>query len=208
MDIATANTGKAPWGGRTQFKPEQKLPMIDRSIHPNTRVLLDAWRRMQANPNGHALEGPDVRDHASLVERIFMVERREDLSWLVRTSGPALNALVGRNLVNANYLDLWTGPDRAMMAAFMESIRFDGAPGVVRGRGETLNGERVELEISLMPLTADPGRSPRQRMLGLYQTLGAETALLGKPVFRHRISMLVPPDTRRTGPQLRLVANT
>jgi hypothetical protein len=31
--------------------------------------------------------------------------------------------------------------------------------------------------------------------------------LLGQPVFRHRISMLVPPDTRRLGPQLRLVAN-
>ncbi|MFN4226038.1 MAG: PAS domain-containing protein [Hyphomonas sp.] len=182
--------------------------MIDRSIHPNTRILLDAWRRMQANPDTHALEGPDVRDHTSLVERIFVVEHREDHSWLVRTSGPALNALVGRNLVNRNWLDLWTGPDRAMMAAFLEAIRFDGAPGVVRGRGETLNGERVELEVSLMPLGAEAGRSPRLRMLGLYQTLGSETALAGKPVFRHRISMLVPPDTRRLRPSLRLVANT
>lgn len=181
--------------------------MTDRSIHPNTRVLLDAWRRMQANPNTHMLEGPDVRDHAALVDRIFVVEQREDRSWLVRTSGPALNALVGRNLVNRNWLDLWTGPDRTMMSAFLDAIRFDGAPGVVRGRGETLNGERVELEISLMPLSSDAGRSPRLRMLGLYQTLGDEAALAGRPVFRHRISMLVPPDTRRARPQLRLVAN-
>ncbi|MEQ9506992.1 MAG: PAS domain-containing protein [Hyphomonas sp.] len=181
--------------------------MTDRSIHPNTRILLDAWRRMQADPNAHALTGPDVSDHESLIDRIFVIEQREDSSWLVRTSGLTLNALVGRNLVNRNYLDLWTGPDRAMMAAFLESIRFDGAPGVVRGRGETLNGERVELEISLMPLSAESGRSPRLRMLGLYQTLGDEQALAGKPVFRHRISMLVPPDTRRCGTQLRLVAN-
>lgn len=181
--------------------------MIDRSIHPNTRVLLDAWRRMQANPQTHALEGPDVRDHTTLVDRIFVVEHREDLSWLVRTSGPALNALVGRNLVNRNWLDLWTGPDRAMMTAFLEAIRFDGAPGVVRGRGETLNGECAELEITLMPLSPEAGRSPRQRMLGLYQTIGGEPALAGKPIFRHRISMLVPPDTRKLGVQLRLVAS-
>lgn len=181
--------------------------MIDRSIHPNTRILLDAWRRMQADPQSHGLTGPDVSDHENLIDRIFVVEQRDDQSWLVRTSGAMLNALVGRNLVNNNYLDLWTGPDRAMMAAFLEAIRFDGAPGVVRGRGETLTGERVELEITLMPLTAEAGRSPRLRMLGLYQTLGGEAMLSGQPVFRHRISMLVPPDTRRLGPQLRLVGN-
>lgn len=181
--------------------------MIDRSIHPNTRTLLDAWRRMQADPQAHGLTGPDVGDHAGLVDRIFVIELREDQSWLVRTSGLTLNALVGRNLVNHNYLDLWTGPDRAMMTAFLESIRFDGAPGVVRGRGETLSGERVELEITLMPLSLETGRSPRQRMLGLYQTLGPEPAAGLRQVFRHRIAMLVPPDTRRTGPQLRLVAN-
>ena len=181
--------------------------MIDRSIHPNTRILLDAWRRMQADPHAHGMSGPDVSDHAGLVDRIFMIELREDHSWLVRTSGETLNTLVGRNLVNRNYLDLWTGPDRAMMAEFLEAIRFDGAPGVVRGRGETLNGERVELEISLMPLSLETGRSPRQRMLGLYQTLEHEPAAATKQVFRHRISMLVPPDTRRIGAQLKLVAN-
>ena len=181
--------------------------MIDRSIHPNTRILLDAWRRMQADPQSHGLTGPDAMDHENLLDRIFVVEQREDQSWLVRTSGTTLNALIGRNLVNKNYLDLWTGPDRAMMAAFLEAIRFDGAPGVVRGRGETLTGERVELEITLMPLSIESGRSPRLRMLGLYQTLGGEPMLLGQPVFRHRIWMLVPPDTRKLGPQLRLVAN-
>lgn len=181
--------------------------MIDRSIHPNTRILLDAWRRMQADPQTHGKSGPDISDHAGLVDRIFVIELREDHSWLVRTSGGILNTLVGRNLVNRNYLDLWTGPDRAMMAAFLEAIRFDGAPGVVRGRGETVNGERVELEISLMPLSLESGRSPRQRMLGLYQTLGSDDALPTRQVFRHRIAMLVPPDTRRIGAQLRLVAN-
>lgn len=206
MDIAIVSSGRVSHGPGNRH-PEYSRFMIDRSIHPNTRVLLDAWRRMQADPKAHALAGPDARDHESLIDRIFVVEQRDDQSWLVRTSGAVLNVLVGRNLVNHNYLDLWTGPDRAMMAAFMEAIRFDGAPGVVRGRGETLNGECVELEITLMPLSVESGRSPRPRMLGLYQTLASEPMLTSKPVFRHRISMLVPPDTRRSGPQLRLVAN-
>ena len=47
--------------------------MIDRSIHPNTRTLLDAWRRMQADPKSHALSGPDASDHASLIDRIFVI---------------------------------------------------------------------------------------------------------------------------------------
>lgn len=180
--------------------------MTDRSIHPNTRILLDAWRRMQADPKAHAARGPDVRDHAALIDRIFILEQRDDHAWLVRMAGSTLNALVGRDLVNHNYLDLWSGPDRAMMAAFLEAIRFDGAPGVVRGRGETLKGDCVDLEISLMPMNGESARSPRIRMLGLYQTLGGEAMLARRPVFRHRISMLVPPDTRRLGPQLRLVA--
>jgi len=181
--------------------------MASRSIHPSTRALLEAWRRMRADPQSHGLTGPGAAECTGLIDRIFVVEQREDLSWLVRTSGATLNALVGRNLVNHNYLDLWTGPDRAMMAAFLEAIRFDGAPGVIRGRGETLNGERVELEISLMPLSAETDRSRRQRMLGLYQTLGDEDLPASKPVFRHRLSMLVPPDTRRSGARLRLIIN-
>jgi hypothetical protein len=179
--------------------------MIDKSVHPNTRTLIEAWRRIQSDPRAAALGGPDARDHAGLIDRIFVIERREDHAWLVRTCGAAVILLVGRDLVNQNYLDLWSGPDRSMMAALLEAIRFDGAPGVVRGRGETLSGERVELEISLMPLSPEAARSERTRMLGLYQTLG-EAPMPSGAVFRHRLSMLVPPDTRRIGPQLRLVA--
>ena len=93
------------------------------------------------------------------------------------------------------------------MAHFMEAVRFDGAPGIIRGRGETLTGQRVEVEITLMPLVR-PGSGAHNdtpRLLGLYQTLGGEPMLKGRPIWRHRISMLVPPDTRSEGPQLRLV---
>lgn len=177
------------------------------TIHPNTRVLLDAWRRMQSNPDMPFLDGPSAADHQSVIERIFVLELMDDRTWLIRTSGQAVDALVGRHLANQNFSHLWTGPDRTMVNAFLESVRLDGGPGVIRARGETLTGERVELEVSLMPLSAGSFKSPRARMLGLYQTLGSEAALNGQPVFRHRICMLAPPDTRAVGPKLKLVAS-
>lgn len=181
--------------------------MVEHSIHPNTRVLLEAWRRMQTEPDGHTAGGPCVTEHEDLIERIFVLELMDDRSWLVRTAGEAVTALVGRRLANQNFLDLWSGPDRIMVGACLDAIRIDGGPGVIRGRGETLQGARADLEVTLMPLSAGAGSTARTRMLGLYQTVSSEGALNGQPVFRHRVSMIAPPDTRRVGPKLRLVAS-
>lgn len=181
--------------------------MIEKSIHPNTRVLLDAWRRMQSEPDAHVFDGPRAAEHEALIDRLIVLELMDDRAWLIRSSGEAVNALVGRSLANQNFTNLWTGPDRVMVSAFLDAVRIDGGPGVIRGRGETLSGQRVELEVTVMPLNAGTSKSPRTRMLGLYQALGSEAALGGQPVFRHRVSMLVPPDTRQAGPKLKLVAS-
>jgi hypothetical protein len=181
--------------------------MLDPSIHPNTRVLLDAWRRMQADPKGHDAASPRVAGNEEMIERIFVLELMQDRTWLVRSAGSRLSGLIGRRLVNHDFLDLWSGPDRIMTGAFLEAVRLDGGPGVVRGIGETLHGQRAEIEITLMPLDAGAAHAPRSRMLGLYQPLGNEAALAGQPLFRHRVAMLVPPTTRRAGAKLRLVAS-
>ena len=181
--------------------------MNDRSIHPNTRVLLDAWRRMNAQTAQSDDESPRVNDHPGLIDRLFVLENRRDHAWLFRTAGGSLTGLLGRPLVDHDFLNLWTGPDRPMMSAFLDAVQLDGAPGVVRGRGETLTGQRVELELTLMPLAKKSERADGARLLGLYQTLGGEPLLKGRPVWRHRISMLVPPHSRATEPQLKLVAS-
>jgi hypothetical protein len=181
--------------------------MNDRSIHPNTRILIDAWRRMSASPAANAVDDPRVAEHPDLITQLFVVQHDREAGWLFRTAGQGLSDLLGRDLTHHDFLELWTGPDRFMMAHFMEAIRYDGAPGVIRGRGETLAGQRVEVEITLMPLVRPGAHTDTPRLLGLYQTLGGEPMLGGRPVWRHRISMLVPPDTRTEGRQLRLVAN-
>lgn len=181
--------------------------MIERSIHPNTRVILEAWQRMTANPTGHAKSGPQTVDHPDLMGRLFVIQATEDGDWTFRTAGDSLSALLGKDLGGQSFSDLWSGPDKLMVRGFLDAVRLDGAPGVIRGRGETLTGQRVELEVSVSPLTGVGRATARPRLLGLYQTLGGEQFLKGRPVFRHRVSAILPPDTRQEGPQLKLVAN-
>jgi hypothetical protein len=181
--------------------------MNDRSIHPNTKVLLDAWRRMNAKAADGDAESPRVNDHPGLIDRLFVLENKRDGAWHFRTAGDSLTALLGRPLVDHDFLNLWTGPDKHMMSAFLESVELDGAPGVARCRGETLTGQRVEIELTVMPLAKQSESPDSNRLLGLYQTLGGEPLLKGRPVWRHRVSMLVPPDTRAVEPQLKLVAS-
>ena len=78
---------------------------------------------------------------------------------------------------------------------------------MIRGSGETLTGQRVEVEITLMPLAQSSVDGNVTRFLGLYQTLGGLPMLKGRPIWRHRLAMLVPPDTRRSEPALKLVAS-
>ena len=181
--------------------------MHDRSIHPNTRIMLEAWKRMSVDPTLKEDRTPRANEHPDLISNIFMVQATEDGAWIFRTAGDGISELLGRTLPNHDFLNLWTGPDRSMVSGFLDAVRADGAPGVIRGRGETLTGQRVEIEITLMPLARSHGHGSSTRFLGLYQTLGGVPMLKGRPIWRHRVSMLVPPDTRPAEPALKLVAN-
>lgn len=181
--------------------------MVERSLHPNSRILLDAWRRMTADAGAHPASDLRTAHHPDLMARIFVIQMTEANGWIFRNAGESLSALLGKPLADQCFLDLWTGPDRAMVDGFLSAVRLDGAPGIIRGRGETLTGQRVELELSLAPLSGFGSKTPPARLLGLYQTLGGERMLKGRPVWRHRVSAILPPDTRMEGPQLKLVAN-
>ncbi|CUS56645.1 PAS domain-containing protein [Hyphomonas sp. KY3] len=181
--------------------------MHDRSIHPNTRIMLEAWKRMSVNPASEEDRTPRANDHPDLITNIFMIQSTQDGAWIFRTAGDGVSQLLGRTLPNHDFLALWTGPDRSMVSGLLDAVRLDSAPGVIRGSGETLTGQRVEVEITLMPLAQSSVDGNVTRFLGLYQTLGGLPMLKGRPIWRHRLAMLVPPDTRRSEPALKLVAS-
>ena len=179
--------------------------MMEKSIHPNSRVIIDAWRRMRAHPSHNFAGGPKIREHPEIVSNIFVIQSMQDGAWPFRTTGERLERLLGRELRDHDFRDLWTGPDKEMVTALLHAIRVDGSPGFIRARGESLNAQRVDVELTLLPLVLSSRHGVQPRFLGLYQPLGGESLLKGRPVWRHRLSMIAPPDSREIKPSIRLV---
>ena len=104
--------------------------MHDRSIHPNTRIMLEAWKRMSVDPASEEDRTPRANDHPDLITNIFMIQSTQDGAWIFRTAGDGVSQLLGRTLPNHDFLALWTGPDRSMVSGLLDAVRLDSAPGV------------------------------------------------------------------------------
>jgi hypothetical protein len=180
--------------------------MLDRTLHPNSQTLLSAWQRMSVAASDIPA-GPSTRDHPDLIDRLFVIQQDTAGEWIFRTAGSQLQSSLGRELADHDFLNMWTGYDRPMIDAVLRSISQEGLPGVVRARGESLTGERVDVEMTLAPLAPSPHLDGTARMLGLYQSLGGETFLRGRPVWRHRVTAIFPPDSGEKEPRLKLVAS-
>lgn len=180
--------------------------MNRKSLHPNTMTLLSAWERISTSPRPLDQREKSTQ-HADIIQSLFVIERKEDGIWTFRSAGDQMSSLLGRELEEHNYLNLWTGHDRQMLTSFMMAVIESRQPGIVRARGETLTGQRIDIEMTLAPLTSVHRYTRRVRLLGLYQPLGGADMLKGRPVWRHRLTALLPPEIQSEGPQLKLVAN-
>ncbi|MEE9380782.1 MAG: PAS domain-containing protein [Hyphomonadaceae bacterium] len=178
--------------------------MFDKKTHPNTQTMLDAWRRMATSPSEMAT-GPQANQYPELLTRLFVLQRTQAGHWDFRSCGEDLPGLLGRDLAEYSFTNLWTKADKAMIAATLDAI-FDGdAPGLLRARGETITGKQVLLEIPLAPISTPKGRTAR--ILGLYQTLGGEPMLGGRAIRKHTLTALFPPNIRTEDTHIRLVAS-
>lgn len=177
---------------------------MDRATHPNTRAILNAWKRL-SSPGKTSGSDPKIEDFPNLLGSLFVLKMAEDGVWLFANVGKDLQSHLGRELLDHDFQSIWRGRDLALVSAHLDAVRFGSAPGIIRARGETLAGQRVELEIALAPLRTKSGNS--DRILGLYQMLGGEGLLAGRPIWRHGISAIYPPESNRDEPRLRLVAS-
>jgi len=180
--------------------------MITHTKHPNTKTILSAWQRMTSASQSEE-KGPRTSDHPDLIDRLFVLESSDDGAWLFRNAGKRISSLLGRELAEQNFLDFWKGHDREMLEGFLFSVQETHLPGILEARGETLTGQRVDIEMTLAPLASPRGSEPHQRLLGLYQTLSADDILHGRPVWRHRLTAIYPPDIRPEPAAIHLVAS-
>lgn len=175
--------------------------MSSTKMHPNTKAMLQAWQRMTSSTEDID-GGPSAQDYPGLLARLFVIDASDRNHALFRIAGDDLPVLLGRKLIGTDFLDLWTGSDRALVQAIIGSLLTDDRPGLIRGFGEASTGARMDIEVTLAPL----GRTGTScgRLLGLYQSLGGDAQRLNRPVFIHGLkSVYLSEGVKRT--RLRLV---
>lgn len=172
------------------------------NIHPNTRIVLDAWRRLSDGVGTQ--DGPATDDDASLVGSLFVVNHAGDRDFPFTRAGISLERLFGRHLIDHNFLSIWNESDRHLIAAGLAVAAQDNGATLIHARGETLAGKRIDLEFSLAPLLREGNASPR--FLGLCQAITPEEALHGRPVSRLQALAVYPPAPDRAA-AIRLVSS-
>lgn len=161
--------------------------------HPNTQVMLDAWRRL--TEGGAANDGPTTDEHPGLVASLFVLNHVGERDFAFRRAGVTLDRLFGRALVDHNFLSIWQEGDRKLVAAGLAVALRDRGPILIHARGETLAGKRMDLEFALAPLRIPENATPR--FLGLCQAMIPEETLSGRPIGRLQAIAIFPPAPPR-----------
>ncbi|MFC7291694.1 PAS domain-containing protein [Hirschia litorea] len=177
--------------------------MIELKAHPNTRAIIEAWKRLSWG-DSQLVDGPMAQDYPDVVSRLFIVQRTDVEDYSLRMVGAGIQELFGRELVEHNFLSLWTTSDRLIIKTAMETALSCGSPSLIQATAQTLDGRNIDIEVSFSPL--DSGNKQRPRLLCLYQTLSDESALKGRPICRHFITGMFPPKPKSTAPILRVVS--
>jgi hypothetical protein len=173
----------------------------DHTFHPDTRLLLAYGRTLAGLPGaGRPPKAPHVLD------RLAIVERCGDGRFPLRSFGAELVALFGRDWKEQDLADLFLAPDWRLTAALFGAAAEAGEPGVARVKGETACGLTVGLEIVVLPLRIDTPIG--ERFLCLFQPLGGETFLEGRPLVRLRTISLHPPLAKAPSRMQVVVRNT
>ncbi|HVY84867.1 MAG TPA: PAS domain-containing protein [Caulobacterales bacterium] len=171
----------------------------EETFHPDTRALLAYGRALAGAGAAPKKGGAD-----QVLERLFVIERTVDGRWPVRTFGQELIAIFGRDLKEHDFARFWLEPDLKLMTALVDASSAAGEPAIARITAETANGRHLGAEILITPLRVEP--SFGDRFLCLFQSLGGEAFLEGRPITRLKLGSLHPPEAKeRKGMRLVVV---
>lgn len=179
--------------------------MLDKKAHPNTRVMIEAWKRMDTTPVNLMMSHTATGEPTSLIHNIFVLREAGHDDWTFRTAGESLHRYFGKSVSSENFIDLWMGADRGLVSSAILAALSERSPAILRARGETLTGHQLGVEIALAPLESKPGHV--RRILGHYQPLGGEGLIGERPIWRHIITEVRAPQRQPRRPHLRLVSS-
>ena len=163
--------------------------MGEETFHPDTRALLAYGRALAGSGASPKKGGAD-----QVLERLFVIERAKDGRLPIRTFGQELVQVFGRDLREHDFARFFLAPDLALVNAVMDASEAAGEPAIARVMAETICGKQLGAEILLTPLKVDHALG--NRFLGLFQTLGGENFLNGRPIQFLRLGSLHPPAAK------------
>ncbi|WP_181707585.1 PAS domain-containing protein [Chthonobacter rhizosphaerae] len=171
--------------------------------HAATRTLYDYWSRLRGRrtaPARHEIEPGDIRH---ILGDTFILEAHDRSAYTFRLAGTRLCAAYCRELKGRNLLDMWAGKDREAIACMLAAIVEDGAAAVIGIEAQNERGQKMPVEVMLLPLRHDGPR--HTRILGCFAPLDQPYWIGLHPVVRQSILSLrlIWPDERpaflRTG---------
>lgn len=121
--------------------------------HAASRELYDYWQAQRDGrpaPDRADIEPGDIR---TVLSDAFIIALDGGAGYPVRLAGTRVCALFGREIKGEAFVDLWTPSSRAVMRGLF-SILADESTGTVAGvTAENRDGESVDLEMLLLPLS-------------------------------------------------------
>lgn len=171
--------------------------MGEETFHPDTRALLAYGRALAGAGASPKKGGAD-----QVLERLMVIERTRDGRWPVRTFGADLIKSFGRDLKEHDFARFFLEPDLKLLTALIDSSVAAGEPAIARVTAETADGKKLGAEILLTPLKVE--KMFGERFLCLFQPLGGEVFLGGRPIVRLKLGSLHPPESK-TPKGMRLV---
>lgn len=163
--------------------------MGEETFHPDTRALLAYGRALAGAGDAPKKGGAD-----QVLERLFVLERTADGRLPIRTFGMDLVTMFGRDLRDHDFGRLFLAPDLALIQALIASSAAAGEPAIARVTAETACGRMLGGELLLTPLRVEPSLAPR--FLGMFQSLGGEQFLDGRPIQVLKLGSLHPPQAK------------
>ncbi len=172
----------------------------EESFHPDTRALLAYGRALAGAGPAPKKGGAD-----QVLERLLVIERISDGRLPIRTFGADLVKFFGRDLREHDFARFFLAPDLQLIHALIGACAAAGEPAVARVGAETACGQAFGAEILLTPLKVDAYLGCR--FLAMFQALGGEHLLGGRPIQILRLASLHPPQAKAPNGMRLVVVN-
>jgi hypothetical protein len=162
--------------------------------HRNSHLLVGYWSRIRRGRDVPDQTDIDPRAIKRLLSHVFILEARDPARSSYRLAGTWLCDRFGFELKGTSFLATWDARSHNPLVLLLKQSLALKQPVCMSSIGSTASCTTIELETVVAPLSF--GQGAPTRFVGMAQTLGDPSILLGKPITSQRLvgSKLVQED--------------